>query len=111
LLIRNSQDAAISFYFTDAAGNDFGQEIVHFERESPDGRILNQAPLMARAHAGHLQFQFLVPVGVIAVRGFTMERSEFLITTFAGRGHQHRSTMRPCFRQFADGGGWTTQSF
>jgi len=105
----NSQDAAISFYFTDAAGNDFGQGSFTLSANHQMAAFLNQAPFNGRAlMQGTFSFSSSVPVGVIAVRGFTNERSEFLITTLpvAAISTSSNATILP---QFADGGGWTTQ--
>jgi len=82
LLIRTVQDAAISFYFTDAAGTTSGRNRSLLSANHQNGRIFESGTLYGRAlMQGTFSFSSSVPVGVIAVRGFTNERSEFLITT------------------------------
>jgi hypothetical protein len=59
---------------------------------------------------GTFTFRSSSPISVVALRGFTNERSEFLITTLPvssiGGGSGNSDLLIP---HFASGGGWTTQ--
>ena len=50
-----------------------------------------------------------VPVAVVALRGFTNEASEFLMTTLPVAPLSSAATDTLYFPQFADGNGWVTQ--
>src|SRR5439155_24074885 len=65
-------------------------------------------PNQSLASARTFTFCSSVPVGVIALRGFTNERSEFLITTMpvVDLGKTENTTLH--IAHFADGGGWRT---
>jgi len=105
----NGQDAVISFYFTDSAGTDFGQASFTLSANHQMSAFLNEAPFNGRVPMlGTFSFSSSVPVGVIALRGFTNERSEFLMTTLpvVPIGVSTNATLLP---HFAGGGGWTTQ--
>ena len=58
---------------------------------------------------GTFTFISNVPVSVVALRGFTNERSEFLITTLPVAPLSTASSDTIYFPHFADGLGWTTQ--
>jgi hypothetical protein len=106
----NNQDAVISFYFTDTAGNDFGQGSFTLSANHQMSAFLNQTPFNGLASMqGTFTFSSSVPVGVIAVRGFTNERNEFLITTLPVATIPDTSTNATLLPHFAAGGGWTTQ--
>src|SRR5207249_1139428 len=89
----NNQDAVISFYFTDAAGMDFGQGSFTLSSNGHTAAFINQSPFNgSRSMLGTFTFTSSLPVAVIAVRGFTNEHGEFLITTLPvapqiGRAH------------------------
>ena len=50
-----------------------------------------------------------VPIGVVALRGFTNERSEFLLTALTVVEVGTTPPGGLTVPHFADGGGWTTQ--
>src|SRR5262249_13897209 len=107
----NGLAATINFSFTNTAGTDlgFGSTLI-----PPNGQIakfLNQDPFNANlGFQGTLSFTSNVPVAVVALRGFTNQRGEFLITTLPvidlTTAPANGAIVLP---QFADGGGWTTQ--
>jgi len=106
----NSQDAVISFYFTDATGTDSGHGLFTLAANRQMAAFLSEAPFNGRAPMqGTFSFSSSMSVGVIAVRGFTNERSEFLITTLPVAAIGNGSTSVTVLPHFADGGGWTTQ--
>src|SRR2546426_489854 len=109
----NNSIATIHFFFTDTAGNDLGSGSTTIGPNGQLAKFLAQAPFNGPpSFQGTFSFTSDVPVGVIAVRGLTNERSEFLMSTLPvidttsppGRG----TVVVP---QFADGGGWVTQIF
>ena len=106
----NAQDATISFYFTDSDGHDFGQGTTTIPANSQIARFLNETPYNGGASiTGSFTFTSSVPVAVVALRGFTNERSEFLITTQPVTELSNVSPKASVMPHFADGGGWTTQ--
>jgi hypothetical protein len=113
LAIVNPNDSAatVSFFFTDSEGNDLGAGITTIVANHQLAKFLNEPPYnRAAPFLGTFSFTSNVPVGVIALRGFTNERDEFLTSTLPvidtdatpGSGPQ-------VVPHYADGGGWTTQ--
>jgi hypothetical protein len=101
--------ANVSFYFTDADGQDFGSGSLTIPAGHQIVGFLNQAPFNGPSNIqGTFTFNSSVPVGAIALRGITNERSEFLLTTLP------IPALLPVagpaiLPHFADGSGWTTQ--
>jgi sugar lactone lactonase YvrE len=106
----NGQAANLTFFFTDAAGNS-GNGSMTIPANGQTAAFLNQAPFNSRSpFLGSFTFNSSVPVSVIALRGLTNERSEFLITTLPVADLSAASSSNTIlFPHFADGGGWTTQ--
>jgi hypothetical protein len=107
----NHQDAVISFYFTDRAGSDLGHGTFTLAANRQLAAFLDELPFGGpKPFQGSFTFSVSVGVSVIALRGLTNERNEFLITTLPvsplGEGLFEGMTVLP---HFADGGGWTTQ--
>src|SRR5436309_12950936 len=109
----NNSIATIHFFFTDTAGNDLGSGSTTIGPNGQLAKFLDQAPFNGPpSFQGTFSFTSDVPVGVIALRGLTNERSEFLMSTLPvidttsppGLG----AVVVP---HFADGGGWVTQIF
>jgi hypothetical protein len=106
----NDTDATISFHFTSADGSDFGHGSVRILAHGQIARFLNQAPFNGpESMRGTFTFTSNVPVAAIALRGFTNERNEFLITTLSVADPEEWNTAPVYFPHFADGAGWTTQ--
>jgi hypothetical protein len=107
----NNQPVTISFHFTDAAGLDFGQASTMIAANGQIATFLNQAPFNGGASvAGTFSFVASLPISVIALRGLTNERSEFLITTLPVADLSATpGSDSMIFPHFADGGGWTSQ--
>jgi hypothetical protein len=107
----NNQPATISFFFTDFSGMDFGQGSMTLAANSQIAQFLNQPPFNASVGLrGTFTFQSSVPIAAIVLRGFTNERSEFLMTTLPVADLNGALQNQPIlFPQYADGGGWTTQ--
>jgi hypothetical protein len=107
----NDEDAGISFHFTNSAGVDFGGGGLTIGPNQQIARFLDQEPFNGGASVqGTLTVSSNRPVSMIALRGFTNERGEFLITTLPVSdlpGTPANGTVY--LPHFADGGGWTTQ--
>src|SRR2546426_10039207 len=107
----NDVSATIDFYFTNIDGADFGQGSLSLPANHQMSAFLNESPFNGGSSVqGTFTFSSSVPISVIALRGLTNERGEFLMTTLpvsllnvidAGS-----SRVLP---HFANGGGWTTQ--
>src|SRR5262249_20128580 len=108
----SAQPVTVSFYLTDNNGA-VTQGATTVSANSQIAAFIDQAPFNAgTSFKGSLTFTASAPVAVVALRGRTNERSEFLITTLpvvdlsaapatGGSG--------VVFPHYADGGGWTTQ--
>jgi hypothetical protein len=100
----NTQQVTISFSFDDGAGGSFtipaGQQIAQF---------LSQAPFNAGAAARSLTIEASAPVAVIALRGLTNERGEFLMTTLPVTDLSSTAVSGVIIPHYAQGGGWTTE--
>ena len=112
----NGQDAAISFYFTDTAGTDFGHGNFNLGANQQTAKFLNQDPFNSGSPVlGTFTFTSSVPVTVIALKGLTNQRNEFLITTLPVSPLEMAAEAEAAvedttyFPHFADGGGWTTE--
>src|SRR5438093_1326765 len=110
----NNAIATIHFFFTDTAGNDLGSGSTTIAPNGELAKFLDQAPFNGPpSFQGTFSFTSDLPVGVIALRGLTNERSEFLMSTLPVI--DTTDTTSPADRgtvvvpHFVDGGGWVTQ--
>jgi sugar lactone lactonase YvrE len=107
----NGQPATVSFFFTDSNGNNFGNGSTTIPANGQIAAFLNQSPFNGRSTlSGTFTFSSSVPIAVIALRGLTNERGEFLLTTLPVADLNAAPAPAPLvFPHFAAGGGWTTQ--
>lgn len=109
-LANPSNDAAtVSVYFTDASGTNFGSRELTISPRQQLAAFLTESPFNGPASlTGTFSFTSSVPIAAVALRGFTNERGEFLMTTLpvAELGATAGTTIVP---HFADVGGWSTQ--
>ena len=109
----NSQPANITFYFTDAAGNNLGSGTTVIEANQQIARFLDSDPFKSLGNAvfhGTFSFTSDLPVAVLAIRGFRNERNEFLMSTLPVIDTTPAPpTGTAVVPHFSDGGGWTTQ--
>jgi hypothetical protein len=78
----NSTAATVTFYFTDANGQNFGNSSFVLPANQQIAKFVNEFPFNAGAKMnGTMTFSSTVPVAVIALLGVTNERGEFLMTT------------------------------
>ncbi len=106
----NSQPATISFNFTDTNGIDFGSGTTQIGAQEQIAKFLDQDPFNSGSEVvGTFSFTSDIPVAVIALRGLTNERAEFLITTLPVADPLDQLFEAVVLPHFADGGGWTTE--
>jgi len=105
----NGQPTTIQFYFTGASGN-FGNGTFNLPANGQIANFLDQAPFNGvKPLNGTFTFSASAPVAVLALRGFTNERGEFLLTTLPVSDVGTAANGTVTFPHFADGGGWTSQ--
>jgi hypothetical protein len=105
-----SQAATINFYFTKADGTNFGGGQTQVPAGGQIASFLDQAPFNSGTGLqGSFSFTSTMPVAVIALRGLTNERGEFLMTTLPVIDMASTPLNAPILLPyFADGGGWKT---
>jgi hypothetical protein len=107
----SDQDTVVSFYFTDANGMNVRSGSFALSGNRQIAAFLDEQPFSGPASMeGTFTFNASpAPVSAIALRGFTNERGEFLMTTLPvsplAQGFQGSVMMFP---HFVEGGGWTT---
>ena len=112
LAIANPNDmpATIRFYFTDISGTRFSDGSVELGAHQQTAKFLDQAPFNGGPSVlGTFTFESAVPIAVIALRGFTNEAGEFLMTTLPVAPLVSAASGTVYFPHFADGDGWATQ--
>jgi hypothetical protein len=107
----NSSPVTVNFYFTNAAGTNFGNGSVTIPANGQIARFMTEDPFnVGQNIQGTMTLSASAPIGVIALLGYTNERSEFLITTLPVTTDFSGAASGPVYMpHFADGGGWTTQ--
>jgi uncharacterized repeat protein (TIGR01451 family) len=106
----NAQPVTVNFYFTDLTGKNFGSGSTQIPANGQIAKFLTESPFNSGPSIeGTFTFSSSLPVGVIALRGFVNERSEFLMTTLPIVSLNTTSNQPSVFAHFADGGGWSTQ--
>jgi hypothetical protein len=106
----NSQPAQIAFYFTNSDGQLFGYSEMSIPANSVIGRFLDEGPYNSGSFGtGTFTFFSSVPVSAVALRSYTNERNEFMISTLPVSPVGAATSQTLVFPQLADGGGWTTQ--
>ena len=116
LAIANPNDvlASIDFYFTDTTGTRFPSGSFELPAYEQIAKFLNQEPFNETLPDGSpvlgtFTFESSVPIAVTALRGFTNEAGEFLITTLPVAPLSPASEETVYIPHFAAGGGWATQ--
>jgi hypothetical protein len=105
-----TEPATIRFYITDSAGVDSPVRSIMLPAGGQIARFLTETPFNSGFNAlGSFSFSSDNPVSVIALRGLTNQRSEFLITTLPVTDTANAPMGMQIVPHFADGGGWTTQ--
>ena len=106
----NGETAIIRFYFTDTQGTDFGSGSFELGALQQTATFLDQPPFNGGSTVrGTFTFESSGPIAVIALRGFTNEADEFLMTTLPVAPLSPASEETVYFPHFVAGGGWVTQ--
>ena len=112
----NSEAVTLSFYFTDAQGQNFGGGTTVLEANRQTAAFLDEQPFstaksLERPISAAKTFTFSAsqPVAAIALRGFVNERGEFLMTTLPVADTSRLTSEATIIPHFAEGGGWATQ--
>jgi hypothetical protein len=109
----NSSAASINFQFIDSAGVSAGTGTMTVPANGQIAQFLDQAPLRVYrtpTFQGTFGFTSTLPVAVVALRGVTNARGDFLMSTLpVVDTTAPASTGTAVVPHFADGGGWTTQ--
>lgn len=106
----NNQTATITFYFTDEAGVSTAVSSTPIAANSQIAKFLSEAPFNGGSQInGTFTFSSSQPVAVMAIRGFTNERSEFLMTTLPVIPLPQTDSSAIVLPHFAEGDGWTTR--
>jgi hypothetical protein len=106
----NTDTAQITFYFTDATGRNSGQGSLTIPAGRQMAAFLNEGPFNGGPSiAGSFTFTSNVPVGVIALRSVTNERSEVLLSTLPVIDLANPADSS-VLAHSVDGGGWSTQT-
>ena len=112
LAIANPNDVAatINFFFADSTGTAFGSNSFSLGANEQMAAFLDQDPFNAgRSVQGTFTFTSSVPISVIALRGLTNLRNEFLMTTLPVASLTPAADDTVYLPRFVDGLGWTTQ--
>jgi hypothetical protein len=111
----NSTAATVSFYFTDANGSNINSGSVVIPPNGQIAKFLNESPFVSStttqaslADVRSFTFTSTLAVSVVALRGFTNEQSEFLITTLPVVDLDSTTSSPLSFPHYADGAGWKT---
>src|SRR6267142_1273475 len=104
-----ARPATVTLNFTDADGNDYDGGLFVVPAGGQIPAFLDEAPFHGPSvFDGTLTFISSIPLSVIAVRGLTNQRSEFLTTTLPVVDLSAVQTKPLHMPQFAAGGGWST---
>jgi hypothetical protein len=105
-----SSPASINFYFTDESGANVRTASSVVLSGAHLAAFLDEAPFLSGANfTGTLTFTSTIPVAVIALRGYTNEKSEFLLTTIPVAPLYTANLASTVLPHFANGGGWNTE--
>jgi hypothetical protein len=103
----------MNFYFTDPAGVNSGFGVTTIPPNQQIAKFLNEAPFRTftgSTFQGSFTFTSDIPIGVIAIRGLSNERSDFLMSTLPVLDTSVAATTGAVLvPHFSDGGGWTTE--
>ena len=106
----SGETAIISFYFTDTHGTNFGMDSFELGALQQTAKFLNEPPFNGESPVpGTFTFESSVPIAVTALRAFTNEAGELLVTTLPIAPLSSASEETVYFPHFAAGGGWVTQ--
>jgi len=109
----NTTSVTFTFFYTDSAGVDLPSRSVQIAPNSQRVQFLNEDPFKTFSGAsfqGTLSFTSTLPVGIVALRTYTNEHGDFLMSTLpvidTAKPAPAGTAVLP---YYADGGGWRTQ--
>jgi hypothetical protein len=107
----NNENVTVEYVITDSSNvQTFITGTLVLAANSQLARFLNELPYAVRSVTGVLAFSATAPIAVTALRGFTNERGEFLVSTLPVIETPAVTTTLPAFLpHFAAGGGWRTE--
>jgi hypothetical protein len=112
----NSQAASVSFFFTDAAGTNFGDSMVTIAPNSQLAAFVTESPLRNAVtpqkpitDARTFTFNSSLPISAAALRTRLNERGEFMMTALPVPDLAASSTSATSITHIADGGGWAME--
>ena len=106
----NDETATVSYTLRDQAGVQIGSGIFSIGANAQIAKFLDEAPFNApRPMIGTFSYATSIPVAVVALRGLTNARSEFLITTLPVAPLSSITHEEVVLPHFVDGSGWTTE--
>jgi hypothetical protein len=110
-----TQTAVVSYSMADDTGQTISSGSVSVAANSQVSAFIDQSPFFVQnpfrpsiANARSFTFNSSSPVGVLAIRGRTNERSDFLMSALPVADLSAATTEAAVIPEFADGGGWTT---
>jgi hypothetical protein len=108
----NNETAVVSFYVLDQNGANAGSGTFNIPAKQQFAAFLNEAPFnVGPSFFGSFTFTSSVALAATALRGFTNQRGDFLITTLPFFETDSAPTANTTIAQVVDGGGWSTQIF
>lgn len=110
-LVNPNNQAVTLTFFTNNGTTDQPRGTVTIPANGHIASFLDQAPFNGATNfTGTFNFSASAPVAAIALRGFTNERSDFLMTTLPVIDTDAAAPSREIYiSHFVDGGGWRTQ--
>jgi glucose/arabinose dehydrogenase len=106
----NSSAVDVDFNFTDANGQDFGHGSVTIAANSQISAFLDEKPFNGgKTIQGTFTFRASAPVAVTAIRGFTNERSDFLMSALPVTRINTSSLTSNIFPHWVIGEGWSVE--
>jgi len=113
IAIANTNNESVTIDYVIADSNNvqgFIDGSVTIAANTQLARFLNELPYAVKAITGTLSFTASAPIAITALRGFTNERGEFLVSTLpVVEGPVTTSTLPAYLPHFAVGGGWRTE--
>ena len=106
----NNEDVTIDYVVTDSNNvQSFITGSITIAANSQLSRFLTESPYLIRALSGTMTFTASAPIAVTALRGFTNERGEFLVSTLPVLDPSIPASVLPTYLpHFAVSGGWRT---
>ena len=106
----NNQDVAVDFYLTDDAGTSTGSVSVTVPASGQYSAFVADAPIsVPTGQARALNFNASLPVFVSALRFFTNERNDSLLSSIPIADNANVATEVVVIPDFADGAGWSSK--